>query len=54
MLFVKDGCLVTLEAFSYDEPWPESIIDFELSYVINGESVTNGERDLETLRLEWQ
>ena len=54
VLFVKDGCLDILEAFSYDGPWPESIIDFELSYVINGEFVTNGERDLETLRLKWQ
>jgi hypothetical protein len=31
-VFVRRGRLVTLEGYSYDEPWPEAIGDFELRY----------------------
>lgn len=32
VLFVRDGRLNMLEGYSYDEPWPEALGDFELSY----------------------
>lgn len=32
VVFVRGGRLDTLEGYSYDEPWPEVISDFELSY----------------------
>jgi hypothetical protein len=35
VVFVRGGRLVTLEGYSYDEPWPEFIGDFELSYQSN-------------------
>jgi hypothetical protein len=34
VLFVRNGRMVTLEGFSYDEPWPEVADDFVLSYWI--------------------
>jgi hypothetical protein len=32
VVFVRVGRLHTLEGYSYDEPWPEVLGDFELSY----------------------
>ena len=32
VIFVRGGRLDTMEGYSYDEPWPEGIDDFELSY----------------------
>jgi hypothetical protein len=32
VVFVRGGRLDLLEGYSYDEPWPEVIGDFELSY----------------------
>ena len=32
ILFVRDGVLDLLEGYSYDEPWPAEITDFELTY----------------------
>ena len=32
LLYVKDGVLDMLEGYSYDEPWPQSIEDFNLKY----------------------
>jgi len=32
VVFVRGGRLDTLEGYCYDEPWPEVIGDFELSY----------------------
>lgn len=32
VVFVRDGRLDTLEGYSYEEPWPNKIRDFELSY----------------------
>lgn len=32
VLFVRGGRLDTLEGYSYDEPWPMALDDFELSY----------------------
>ncbi|MCF6249900.1 MAG: hypothetical protein L3J75_01335 [Methylococcaceae bacterium] len=46
LLYVEDGVIRMLEAYSYDEPWPVTTDSFELSYV-------NGERDLEKLRSSW-
>ena len=33
LLYVKDGVLDMLEGYSYDEPWPPSVNDFNLKYV---------------------
>jgi hypothetical protein len=33
LLFVRDGIIKMLEGFSYDEPWPEEVRDFKLTYV---------------------
>lgn len=32
VLYVTNGALAALEGFSYDEPWPDSIRSYELSY----------------------
>ena len=32
VVFIRGGRLDTLEGYCYDEPWPEVIDDFELSY----------------------
>jgi hypothetical protein len=32
VLFITDGVLDTLEAFTYDEPWPDDLKDFDLRY----------------------
>lgn len=32
VIFIRGGRLDTLEGYSYDEPWPKAIRDFELSY----------------------
>lgn len=44
VLFVKDGLLHTLETFSYDDFWPETIGRFRVKYR------TGEQRDLATLR----
>ena len=44
VLFIKDGRLDTLEGYTYDEDWPESIPAFELDYV-----GSTGTRDLSAL-----
>ncbi len=46
LLYVEDGAMQMLEAFSYDEPWPAATDSFKLTYI-------NGERDLEKLRSDW-
>jgi hypothetical protein len=33
LLYVQDGALHMLEAYTYDESWPEREVTFELSYV---------------------
>lgn len=32
VLFVRDGRIDTLEGFSYDEPWPQQMSEFNLTY----------------------
>ena len=32
VLFVRDGRLDMLEGFSYDEPWPQAVSQFTLTY----------------------
>jgi hypothetical protein len=44
LLFVRNGVLQMLEGYCYDEPWPESILDFKLAY-ISGEN-----RDMKNVR----
>ncbi len=48
VLFIRDGYISDLEGYSYDEPWPEQVTDFELSYQ-SGEK-----RDLTALKKSWQ
>jgi hypothetical protein len=50
VLFIDDGALGCLEAFCYDESWPDSIADFELSYLKesprgSGKLIPSDERD---------
>jgi len=33
VLFIRDGLLSMLEGFTYDEPWPDDLGPFTLSYV---------------------
>jgi len=46
LLYVEDGGIKMLEAYSYDEPWPVTTDSFKLTYI-------NGKRDLEKLRSSW-
>jgi hypothetical protein len=32
VLFVRDGRLNMLEGYSYEEPWPEQVCNFDLTY----------------------
>lgn len=45
ILLVSEGYLDQLEGYSYDEPWPKQIGQFEVRYQ------TGGERDLAALDL---
>ena len=47
-LFIVGGCLHTLEAFTYDESWPASVVRFKV-YYHSGE-----QRDFESLRRYWK
>ena len=44
LLYVKLGALHMLEGYSYDEPWPQEISEFKLSYM------SGHQRDTEALR----
>lgn len=46
LLYVTEGKLEMLEAYSYDEQWPDDTNDFKLNYI-------NGQRDFEKLKLAW-
>jgi hypothetical protein len=46
VLFVKAGTLEMLEGYTYDEPWPERIEGFGLSY-------DKGQRDWDALKKLW-
>jgi len=46
-LFVEKGVMDRLEAFTYEEPWPESLGKFSL-YYHGGEK-----RNFDSLRLRW-
>ena len=46
LLYIEDGLMKMLEAYSYDEPWPVTTDSFKLAYI-------NGERDFEKLRSNW-
>ena len=46
-LFIVDGIMDRLEAFCYDEKWPESIKEFKLFYH-GGE-----QRNFPSLRMRW-
>ena len=50
VLYVEGGLLKMLEGSSYDEPWPEHISDFQLSYRNSkGEGGMSEERDWQEL-----
>jgi hypothetical protein len=44
VLFVKNGIIDKLEGFTYDDPWPSDVSQFELSYV------KGQQRDMTSLR----
>lgn len=46
LLYIKDGKLDLLEGYSYEESWPDQIVNFKLSYL-------GGKRDMEALRKSW-
>ena len=48
VLFVKDGFLSMLEGYTYDEEWPEEIINYKLNYL------TGVKRDLEKIKQKWK
>lgn len=48
LLFIRGGRISMFEGFSYQEPWPEQVTDYELSYH------SGGKRDLAALRKSWQ
>jgi len=47
VLHVKDGLISCLEGYTYDEPWPETISSFSLSYL------TGDKRDMGALCKKW-
>lgn len=47
LLWVKGGFIDMLEAYTYDEVWPENITDYQIKY-ISGEN-----RDWDYLRKQW-
>lgn len=47
LLWIKNGKLLMLEGYSYDETWPDRIEEYQLSYYSNP-------RDIEQLRKQWQ
>jgi hypothetical protein len=47
-LFIVDGALGRLEAFTYDEKWPASVGRFKVFYH------SGNTRDMESLRRSWQ
>lgn len=44
LLYVEGGALHMLEGYTYDEPWPQLVHSFGLSYV------SGGQRDMKALR----
>jgi hypothetical protein len=44
LLYIENGLLHMLEGYSFEEPWPERVSTFELSYV------PRSERDMADLR----
>jgi hypothetical protein len=47
VLFVKRGLLESLEGYSYEEPWPERIVNPRVRYTVDGR------RDLDAVRQAW-
>ena len=45
LLYVKNGIVSTLEGFTYDEPWPDTVNKFSLAY-------TNVNRETELSQLQ--
>jgi len=43
VLFIREGQLKMLEGFTFDEPWPDQITEYKLSYV-------KGQRDWNEVR----
>lgn len=46
VLFVREGWLAFLEGFAYDEPWPDSVDGFQLTYP-GGEARAGTMRELD-------
>jgi len=48
VLFVSAGVIDCLEGYTYDEPWPPTVEEFELWYEGN-----KGKRDIDALKKKW-
>lgn len=48
VLFIKDGLIDFLEGYSYDEKWPETIGEYQLSYI------SGPKRNFDKLRAKWK
>ena len=48
VLFVKEGKIDMLEGYTYEEKWPDKIINYKLSYI------SGDKRDLDKIRKKWQ
>ncbi|MHB0939630.1 MAG: hypothetical protein ACYC6A_24805, partial [Armatimonadota bacterium] len=46
LLWVDEGYLTCLEIYTYDEPWPDVIDSFKITYIV-------GKRDMIELREAW-
>lgn len=47
VLHLREGAIDYLEGYSYDEPWPETVQHFHVSYI------DGNQRDLNTLWEKW-
>ncbi len=52
VLFMENGCISFLEGFTYGEPWPEEVRDYELTYM-TGNNMTSSERNMEWAQSNW-
>jgi|SRR5271157_1312765 len=48
LLWVKNGVVICLEGYTYDETWPKEIKEFTLRYI------SGFDRDWNKLREQWQ
>lgn len=47
LLWITDGALDFLEGYTYDDPWPDNITEFSISYI-------GGERNINEVQKAWR